>query len=146
MVTVTRLQCNLINEIGKGKNMKLVKKDVPFEAYDVLDCQGAECGLITNFEGEGYVASVRDPEDHDKRHIVEVAGLSIGTEEAHYIDGDIYHAVADVLVALEIALFPEDDGDEAWPYDDPKYMEQQRQDAYWRAYDEQLEFEARYGV
>jgi len=126
--------------------MKVVKKDVPFEAYDVLDCHGTEVGLITNFDGEGYVASVRDPEDHDKRHMVEVAGLSIGTEEAHYIDGDIYHAVADVLVALEIALFPEDDGDEAWPYDDPAYMEQQRQEAYWRAYDEQLEFEARYEV
>ena len=127
--------------------MKLVKKDVPFEAYDVLDCQGAECGLITNFEGEGYVASVRDPEDDDKRHIVEVAGLSIGTEEAHYIDGDIYHAVADVLDALEIARFPvENDGDEAWPFDTPEYKEQQRQDAYIRAYDEQLEFEARYGV
>ena len=126
--------------------MKLVRKDVPFEAYDVLDCKGAECGLITNFEGEGYVASVRDPEDHDKRHIVEVAGLSIGTEEAHYVDGDIYHAVADVMDALEIALFPEDLGDEGWPYDTPEYKEQQRQDAYIRDYDEQQEYEARYGV
>ena len=126
--------------------MKLVKKDVPFEAYDVLDCHGTECGLITNFDGEGYVASVRDPEDHDKRHMVDVAGLSMGAAEYDYLDGDIYHAVANVMDALEIALFPEDLGDEAWPFDTPEYKEQQRRDAYWRAYDEQLEFESRYGV
>jgi len=127
--------------------MKVVKKDVPFEAYDVLDCHGTEVGLITNFDGEGYVASVRDPEDHDKRHMVEVAGLSIGTAEYDYIDGDIYHAVADVLDALEIARFPvENDGDDDWPYDTPEYKAQERHDAYLRAYDEQLEFEARYEV
>lgn len=143
MVTVTVLPCNLINEIGKWKDMKLVKKDVPFEAYDVLDCHGTECGLITNFDGEGYVASVRDPEDHDKRHMVDVAGLSMGAAEYDYLDGDIYHAVANVLDALEIARFPDESTREDWSYYDERCRELEREQAWYMECDLQLERESR---
>jgi hypothetical protein len=123
--------------------MKIVKKDVPFEAYDVLDCHDAECGLITNFEGEGYVASVRDPKDHDKRHMVNVAGLSMGAEEFAYLDGDIYHAVANALDALEIARFPEADDADDWPYRNEDWRELERVEAWYMECDLQLERESR---